>query len=89
MYLVYLVAGFVVLYSNYRDINYDKKLAILYSRGEDDEYKYVPRKEQNNQYYFHIKLYSVKLNLMSDIVQLDVIMLKGFYYSNMFNVFLF
>ncbi|UOD99137.1 hypothetical protein IMW63_02010 [Ehrlichia ruminantium] len=66
-----LVAGFVILYSNYRDINYDKKLAILYSRGEDDEYKSVPREEKNNQFFSKLMNFLFRKETKSKSVDFD------------------
>ncbi|GAT77202.1 hypothetical protein EHRUM2_04160 [Ehrlichia ruminantium] len=66
-----LVAGFVVLYSNYRDINYDKKLAILYSRGEDDEYKSVSREEKNNQFFSKLMNFLFRKETKSKYVDFD------------------
>ncbi|UOD98232.1 hypothetical protein [Ehrlichia ruminantium] len=73
IFTILLVAGFVALYSNYQDINYDKKLAILYSRGEDDEYKYVPRreKEKNNQFFPKLMNFLFRKETQSKSVDVD------------------
>ncbi|QGR02429.1 hypothetical protein EDL79_01945 [Ehrlichia ruminantium] len=62
MFAVLMAAGSVILYSNYKDIDYDKKLDILYSRGEDDEFKSTARAKQGNQFFKKVKNFLYRKN---------------------------